>query len=71
MKDALAFKIISSFEKTFNFIWSFSIGSNKVKKNVKITFSTKRNLMNIQKYFFGNLSLKYDVIHDALKTICN
>ena len=37
----------------------------------KITYSTKPNQMKIKKGDLGNQILKYDVIHDALKVICN
>ena len=37
----------------------------------RITNSAKRNKMKIQKSRFGKFNLKYDVIHDALKVICN
>ena len=37
----------------------------------RITYFTKRNQIKIEKRRLGNLILKYDVIHEALKVICN
>ena len=36
-----------------------------------ITNSTKRKQRKIEKSKFQNFILKYDVIHDALKLVCN
>ena len=40
-------------------------------KMCRITYSIKRDQINIQKINFGNFVLKYDVIHNALVVIYN
>jgi hypothetical protein len=37
----------------------------------RIKYSAKRNQIKVRKSKFGKLNLENDVIHDALKVICN